>query len=105
VGESASAVAAREVKEESGYDVRVTKLLAVLDKARHEHPPSLWYTYKIFFRAELLGGEPTSSHEITDVKWFPRDALPALSRERGTARQIARLFEHADDPDLPADFD
>jgi 8-oxo-dGTP pyrophosphatase MutT (NUDIX family) len=38
VGESASAVAARETLEESGYDVRVTKLLGLLDKAHHGHP-------------------------------------------------------------------
>src|ERR1019366_3441386 len=42
VGDTPSEVAAREVREESGYEVRVTKLLAVLDKARHAHPPELW---------------------------------------------------------------
>ena len=47
VGDTPSAVAVREAKEESGYDVRVTKLLAVLDKARHDWSPALWYTYKI----------------------------------------------------------
>jgi ADP-ribose pyrophosphatase YjhB (NUDIX family) len=105
VGETPSAVAVREAKEESGYDVRVTKLLAILDKARHDPSPTLWYTYKIFFRGELMGGAPRTGHETAEVGWFGRDELPALSVERNTLRQVARLFEHHDEPELPTDFD
>jgi ADP-ribose pyrophosphatase YjhB (NUDIX family) len=106
VGESASAVAAREVLEESGYEVRITKLLALLDKARHpDHPPELWHAYKVFFRGEVTGGAPRTSLETTEVDWFARDAIPPLSLPRNTPGQVARLFEHHDDPGLPADFD
>jgi ADP-ribose pyrophosphatase YjhB (NUDIX family) len=105
VGESASAAAVREVREESGYEVRARKVLGVLDKARHEHPASFWYTYKLVFGCELIGGAPTTSHETTGVDWFARDSLPPLSLERVTPGQIARLFEHHDDETLPTDFD
>ena len=105
VGDTPSAVAVREAKEESGYDVRVTKLLAVLDKAKHNPSAALWYTYKIFFRGELLGGAPVTSHETAEVGWFARTELPELSVARNTPAQLARLFEHCDAPDLPADFD
>jgi ADP-ribose pyrophosphatase YjhB (NUDIX family) len=105
IGESASEVAVRETREETGYEVRATKLLAVLDKEKHEHPRQLWYVYKLFFRCELTGGAPASSHEIVEVGWFPRDALPPLSLDRNTKEQVARLFEHLDHPDLPTDFD
>jgi ADP-ribose pyrophosphatase YjhB (NUDIX family) len=105
VGETPAAVAAREAKEESGYDVRVTKLLAVLDKGRHDPSPTLWYTYKIFFRGDVVGGAPRTGHETAEVSWFGRDALPPLSVQRNTPQQLARLFEHHDQPDLPADFD
>jgi ADP-ribose pyrophosphatase YjhB (NUDIX family) len=105
VGETPAAVAVREAKEESGYDVRVIKLLALLDKAAHDPSPTLWYTYKIFFRGELLGGAPVTGHETAEVGWFARDALPELSVPRNTPAQLARLFEHHDAPDLPADFD
>ncbi|HTB72142.1 MAG TPA: NUDIX hydrolase [Polyangiaceae bacterium] len=105
VGDTPSAVAVREAKEESGYDVRVTKLLAVLDKSTHDPSPGLWYTYKIFFRGELTGGAPLTGHETEEVGWFGRDELPALSIARNTPGQLARLFEHFDAPDLPADFD
>jgi ADP-ribose pyrophosphatase YjhB (NUDIX family) len=105
VGESAAEAAAREVREESGYEVRVTKLLGICDKAKHEHPPQFWYVYKIFFRAELTGGSARTGIETDDVGWFTRDAVPELSVDRITHRQIARLFEHHDSPDLAADFD
>jgi ADP-ribose pyrophosphatase YjhB (NUDIX family) len=105
VGESAAEVAAREVREESGYEVRVTKLLGVCDKAKHEHPARFWYIYKIFFRAELTGGSACTGIETDDIGWFTRDAIPELSIDRITHRQIARLFEHHDSPNLPADFD
>ncbi len=105
VGESAATAAAREVEEESGYEVRVTNLLGLLDKNRHDHPPEMWHTYKAFFRAELVGGSPRTSLETAEVGWFLRDALPALSLPRNTPAQLARLFVHHDDPGLPADFD
>jgi ADP-ribose pyrophosphatase YjhB (NUDIX family) len=105
IGESASQMAVRETREEAGYEVRATKLLAVLDKAKHAHPRQLWYVYKLFFRCELVGGSPKASHETTEVGWFPRDALPPLSLDRNTKEQVLRLFEHEDNPDLPTDFD
>jgi ADP-ribose pyrophosphatase YjhB (NUDIX family) len=105
VGDSPSEVAAREVQEESGYEVRVTKILAVLDKARHAHPPDLWYAYKLIFLAEVVGGAPRASHETSEVGWFDRDALPELSVPRITTGQIARVFVHHDHPELPTDFD
>jgi ADP-ribose pyrophosphatase YjhB (NUDIX family) len=108
LGESAAAVAVREVKEESGYDVRVTKVLAVLDKSRHGAPASIWHAYMIVFRGELVGEVPhagRTAHEITEVGWFSRDALPPLSLNRNTPAVLEKLFEHADDPSLHADFD
>ncbi|HTC43062.1 MAG TPA: NUDIX hydrolase N-terminal domain-containing protein, partial [Candidatus Acidoferrales bacterium] len=53
IGESASLAAKREVREESGYEVRITKLAAIFDRNLHEHPPYAFHTYKIFFLAEI----------------------------------------------------
>ncbi|WP_461211749.1 NUDIX hydrolase [Enterococcus sp. JNUCC 77] len=56
IGLSPSEVAVKEVKEESGYDVQATKFLALMDKAKHEHPESAYYVYKAFIQCELIGG-------------------------------------------------
>jgi ADP-ribose pyrophosphatase YjhB (NUDIX family) len=105
VGDSPAEVAAREVREESGYEVRITKILAVLDKARHAHPPELWYAYKLIFLGELVGGTSQTSLETSEVGWFDREALPELSVSRVTKGQIVRVFVHHDHPELPTDFD
>lgn len=105
VGDSPGEVAVRETAEESGYIVKPVKMLAVLDRAKHDHPPLLWYTYKLFIRCALLGGSPTESLETSGAAFFARDALPPLSLGRVTAAQIRRMFEHYDDPALPTDFD
>ena len=105
IGESPSEVAEREVLEETGYVVRATKLLAVYDKAKHEHPPALWYCYKLFIQCTLEGGAPAHSHETLDVGFFGPDALPVLSRERVTEAQVLRMFTHVEQPALPTDFD
>jgi 8-oxo-dGTP pyrophosphatase MutT (NUDIX family) len=40
VGESPADATVREVREESGYQTRAVKLLALYDRNRHGHPPS-----------------------------------------------------------------
>jgi len=105
IGASPSQMAEREVLEETGYEVEASKLLAVYDKARHQHPPELWYCYKIFVRCELRGGAPTRSIETLDIEFFGVNEIPPLSTPRVTEAQVRRMFEHLAQPDLPTDFD
>jgi ADP-ribose pyrophosphatase YjhB (NUDIX family) len=104
-GDTPALAAERETLEESGYRVRAEKLLALLDKSRHEHPPSVDYTYKVLMGCRLLGGEPATSHEIDAVGFFARPALPPLDLDRTTPGQVDLAFAHRDDPARPADFD
>src|SRR5699024_40279 len=50
IGLSPSEVAVKEVQEESGFEVKATKLIAVLDKKYHSHPLSAYHVYKIFIQ-------------------------------------------------------
>jgi hypothetical protein len=45
IGDSPSAAVVKEVKEESGYDVKARKLLALLDRNLHGHPPIPYHAY------------------------------------------------------------
>jgi len=94
VGESPSEAAAREVLEESGYVVRITRLLALFDKRKHPHPPDVYYIYKLFFAGEIVGtnGTQGDGKETDGVAFFPRDALPPLSVKRALPSQIESLF-------------
>ncbi|MGA2738176.1 MAG: NUDIX hydrolase [Bryobacteraceae bacterium] len=105
VQESPAEATVREVREESGYQTRAVKLLAVYDRNRHGHPPIAFHAYKLFFQCELIGGGPAQSHETSGVDWFAEDRLPELSTTRVTAAQVHRFFEHYRNPQWPADFD
>ncbi len=107
VGDTPSLAAERETLEESGYRVRAEKVLALLDKTRHEHPPSLDYTYKVLIGCRLEGGDPVTSHEVDDVGFFTEDAIAALEldMDRTTPGQVALAFAHHRDPGLPTAFD
>ena len=105
VGEPPSVAAARETREESGYDVRITKLAAFFDRDLQGHPPSAFHSYKVFFLAELLGGAPQDSHETADAQIFAENHFPPLSLSRVTPSQIAHMFEHFRHPELPTSFD
>src|SRR5690606_34114709 len=54
VGDTPAGAAEREVREESGYVVRATKLAAVYDKDRHPHPPVPDHSYLMFFLCDLV---------------------------------------------------
>jgi ADP-ribose pyrophosphatase YjhB (NUDIX family) len=107
VGETPSEAARREVREESGFDVKITRLLALYDKRMHPHPPQPHYIYKLFFEADIVGSHsPTGDGFETDaVGFFSSNTLPSLSLNRVVPRQILRMFELRASPQAPADFD
>lgn len=105
INESPSLAVEREVLEESGYQVKAVKLLAVYDRNKHGHPPYIFHVYKLFFRCELVGGQPEESTETGGVGFFAEDNFPPLSITRTTASELYRFFEHLRHPELPTDFD
>ncbi len=99
IGFTASEVAVKETKEEAGLDVKVKRLLAVIDKKCHDHPPQPYYIYKLFIWCDIVGGEPTKGIETLDVDFFKRDQLPNLSSDRNIPSQIELMFSYLDNPD------
>lgn len=96
----------KEVREESGFMVRVTKLAAVWDRDRQGHPPGPFSCCTLYFICELTGGSAETSIETSEIGWFAADHLPTdLSLGRVLPHQLTRMFEHAANPDLPTDFD
>ncbi len=105
--QSPSEAVAREVFEESGFEVRVTKLAAVYDRSKHPHQPLMpFHLYKMFFLCEITGGQAQESHETTGVAFFAESEIPEkLSISRTLPFQITRMFEYHRNPALPTDFD
>ncbi|GBR07397.1 NUDIX hydrolase [Acetobacter oeni] len=98
--------AAKEVLEESGYQVAVVKLAALWDRTRQAHPNGVFSCYKLFFLCEVTGGAPATSIETSAVGWFRENEIPEdLSVGRVLPGQIRRMFEHRRAPQLPTDFE
>ena len=84
--------AVKEVKEETGLDVRGERLIAVQDCANHN---ALTYPYgvlKFFVLCSRAGGWFSANIETTEIRYFEEDRLPRLSETRNTAEQIAMCF-------------
>lgn len=105
VNDAPSWAVEREVREEAGYLVKASKLLAVYDRNKHGHPPYPFHAYKLFFRCELIGKTEADALETSDAGFYAEDALPPLSLTRVTDEEISRMFEHYRHADWPTDFD
>ena len=104
--DSPAANTVREVEEESGYQVRAERLVAIKDLHLHPYQPRrLERIYKFFFLCGLEGGEASTSLETSAVAWFSLDDLPALSNGRTLAEDIAMLQAHREDPSISCYFD
>lgn len=74
-GETVEQAAVREVKEESGFDVKLGQKLGVY----HEGIPK---PVKHIFAAEIVGGElHIQEDEILDAKWLTFEEIQTLGKE------------------------
>ncbi|MCI1190074.1 NUDIX hydrolase [Hymenobacter sp. DH14] len=104
VGYTPFEVAVKETWEETGLKTQPVRLLALLDKKRHAHPPQPWYVYKAFVLCQATGGTlQAETAETAQARWVHRSELSALplSNDRVTLAQLETMFQFATNPDLP----
>ncbi|MCL6611307.1 MAG: NUDIX domain-containing protein [Peptococcaceae bacterium] len=65
----------REFKEETNLDIKVTGIFSVLSNF---HNPEL-HTVGIWFKAEVVGGEPKAQSDIDQLGYFHPGELPPLA--------------------------
>lgn len=104
-GDTPSGAVEREMREESGYAARATKLAMVYERHRHGHPQMYFAVFKLFFLCEITGGAAADSLETGGAAFFDVNDLPELSLGRVTPEEIHTLFMHHRDPSLPTEFD
>ena len=79
-GETAEQAIVREVKEETGYEVRVIRLIGIYSDPQHTtmtYPDGNTVAYvSLLFECGVIGGSASLSDESSAVDWFSPDALP-----------------------------
>jgi ADP-ribose pyrophosphatase YjhB (NUDIX family) len=71
-GESVAEAAIREVREETGVEVHLTRLVGI-----YFRPQGVEGNHQALFTAEIVSGNPTpDGFESLKVEWFPIEHLP-----------------------------
>lgn len=83
----------KEVREESGLNVVPKRLIAVLDRNKHNEPVTPYGIYKIFVLCDFIDGVFKSNIETEESGFFSLEDLPPLSLGRNTKKQIEMCFE------------
>ncbi len=106
INESPKEAVEKEVLEETGLKVVATRLLALFDKQKHDHPFQIPHAYKCFFLCVEQGGSLlVETTETSAAIFLPLANLPPLSLHRVTQRQVERIVSIARDPSSPTAFD
>ena len=114
VGLSPAENTEKEVLEEANLNVKATKLIAVVHKAKHAYKPDVSDFYKFYFLCEqqptnagepTIFSEPKAGMETMDATFFNLDELPPLSEGRTIEKHIRMAYLHAKDSSLPTEFD
>jgi ADP-ribose pyrophosphatase YjhB (NUDIX family) len=95
----------KEAKEEAGLNVVPKRLIAVLDRNKHNEPVIAYGIYKIFILCELIDGVFENNIETEESGFFPLTDLPPLSLDRITGKQIEMCFEAKSNVNFAPVFD
>ena len=91
VGYSPTENILKEIEEETGFEAKVERLLAVFDTNRFQLQSKQYA--KFVFECKLLDGQFQENQEIADLQFFAIDQLPNLSEKRITKEQIEILWQ------------
>jgi ADP-ribose pyrophosphatase YjhB (NUDIX family) len=74
-GEDPRETVVRELREETGLEVEPTRFFGIwMD--RYGDGDDSRSTLNLYWLAHVLGGEPAPADDVSELRWFPRDALP-----------------------------
>jgi ADP-ribose pyrophosphatase YjhB (NUDIX family) len=66
----------RELLEETGLEIEVRDFVGVF-MDRYGDTPDAVATLNLVWEATVISGEPVPADDVSELRWFPRDALPA----------------------------
>ncbi len=76
--ESPATAAQKEVLEETGFDVKITRLVGIFNRTPFKNRVSV-PEYVVIFAGDIIAKVSNHDHEITSVKWVNESNLSPLS--------------------------
>jgi A/G-specific adenine glycosylase len=73
-GESLEECVRRELREEAGVEIEVGRLVLTVPDV---YGSAGDVTVNAFFECRLLSGDPQPADDVSELRWFAPDALPA----------------------------
>ncbi len=96
----------KEVKEETGLDVKATKIIALQDRNKHNKPVYAYGICKAFVLCDIIGGQFVKNIETTEIGYFSLDEIPDnLAEEKTNREQIEMCFQAINDKNWQVQFD
>ena len=104
--ESVKSNTIKEVKEETGLDVKAIKVIAIQDRNKHNKPIYAYSVCKVFILCDIIGGEFKENIETTEIKYFALNEIPnKLAEEKTSKEQIEMCFKSYNDKSWQTQFD
>ncbi|XBX10355.1 NUDIX hydrolase [Enterocloster clostridioformis] len=91
--ESVKSNTEKEVREETGLNVRAVKIISIQDRNKHNKPVYAYGVCKVFVLCEIINGKFTENIETTEIEYFSLEDLPLnLAEEKTSKEQIVMCF-------------
>lgn len=102
-GESVVQAAQREVREETGIDVKITGLSGIYSDPRHViayDDGEVRQEFSLCFHARPVGGQLSSSSETREARWVSPDSVPDLKIHPSMRLRIDHALKQEPQPYL-----
>lgn len=94
IGESLAAGVCREVREETGLEVRPLRVFEIFERIMRDAKGAAEYHYVLMdYLCRVTGGTLQAGDDAAAVEWVRRRDLPKLKITEGTLAVIERAFE------------
>ncbi|MGD0921379.1 MAG: NUDIX domain-containing protein [Terriglobia bacterium] len=93
LGEELAEGVRRELKEETGLDVKPLEVLAVFDRVFREGPRVRYHYVIVDYACRLKGGRLRSASDVLDARWVRREDLPQYHLSEKATSVLLQAFE------------
>jgi 8-oxo-dGTP diphosphatase len=93
LGEELAEGVRRELKEETGLDVKPLEVLAVFDRVFREGPRVRYHYVIVDYACRLIGGRLRAASDVLDARWVRRKDLPQYHLSEKATSVLLQAFE------------